>query len=438
MKVKEYHVKIPIVSSFSALTRNIAKQLPKFVQPIRFVVTHSDGKHWYCDVAVLEGAGFETSIFEFHPRPFERSDKITVVAVIPTGIGAEIGGDSGDGQAAMRLLASVADQLVTHPNTVNGADIIETTPNMFYVEGSTLARFLMGTIGLLSSRSNRILLAVDKRTQENAELTALSINAASAARLGLGANIDITIIDAPPITTVLQSGSGRATGMIEGLEEWYEEFAAQQDNYDAFGISSLLQSPPEIYEDYFSGKIHVNPWGGVEALLTHSLSLLLEKPIAHSPMYKSMEQIAIPLGVVDPAKAAEVVSKTYLHCILKGLHTSPRLITKETERNMPGVITATDVNCLVIPERCLGIPTLAALYQGIKVIVVKDHQNIMKFDLNELPWKPDQLIHVENYAEAAGVISALKAGISLSSIQRPVPPTRILQNAATKHEILKA
>jgi hypothetical protein len=35
--------------------------------------------------------------------------------------------------------------------------------------------------------------------------------------------------------------------------------------------------------------------------------------------------------------------------------------------NRPGVFTAADVSCLVIPDGCLGLPTLAALEQGIPV-----------------------------------------------------------------------
>ncbi len=434
MKVREYNFKVPITFTFTELAENIARKIPPFSQPVRFVVTHVDGKYWHCEVAVIEETSFDNGIFDFVPRSFERTEKMTVVAIIPTGIGAEVGGDSGDGQAVMRLLASVSDRLITHPNTVNGADIIETTANMLYVEGSTLARFFMGSLGLLPTRANRILLAVDKRMQEDGELTSLSINAASAARMGLGANIDVVIIESPPIATILQSESGRAAGVIEGIETWYEQFAHYQNDYDAFGISSLLFSDSSIYEDYFAGKISVNPWGGIEAILTHSLSLLLNRPIAHSPMYKSMEEIALPLGVVNPEMAAEAVSKTYLHCILKGLHTSPRLITRAAELHLPGVLNAADVNCLVIPERCLGIPTLAALLQGIKVIVVRDHHNVMKVNLNTLPWKRGQLIQVENYAEAAGVIAALKGGISLDSIQRPVLHTRILE--AKKEGIL--
>jgi hypothetical protein len=57
----------------------------------------------------------------------------------------------------------------------------------------------------------------------------------------------------------------------------------------------------------------------------------------------------------------------FLPCTLKGLHRSPRIITDAHAMNRPGVFTAADVSCLVIPDGCLGLPTLAALEQGIPV-----------------------------------------------------------------------
>ncbi|KKK55860.1 hypothetical protein LCGC14_3070320 [marine sediment metagenome] len=64
------------------------------------------------------------------------------IFIIPTGIGCEIGGHSGDANPSAKLVASVCDKLIIHPNVVNAADINEMTDNMLYVEGSILDRFL--------------------------------------------------------------------------------------------------------------------------------------------------------------------------------------------------------------------------------------------------------------------------------------------------------
>ncbi len=72
----------------------------------------------------------------------------------------------------------------------------------------------------------------------------------------------------------------------------------------------------------------------------------------------------------------------------------------------------------------MGLPTLAALEQGIPVIAVKENKNLMKNDLAALPWAPGQLRTVENYWEAVGVMSALRAGIAPESVRRPLAYTR--------------
>ena len=89
------------------------------------------------------------------------------------------------------------------------------------------------------------------------------------------------------------------------------------------------------------------------------------------------------------------------------------------------MLTAADVSCLVIPDKCVGLPTLAALEQGIPVIAVRENDNLMQNDLHALPWAPGQLYVVENYWEAVGVMTALKAGIAPASLRRPLAATRI-------------
>ena len=93
----------------------------------------------------------------------------------------------------------------------------------------------------------------------------------------------------------------------------------------------------------------------------------------------------------------------------------------------PQVLTAADISCLVIPDGCVGLPTLAALEQGIPVIGVKENRNRMRNDLKALPFAPGKLFIVENYLEAAGVIAALKAGIAVASVRRPLKETKVVQ-----------
>ena len=88
-------------------------------------------------------------------------------------------------------------------------------------------------------------------------------------------------------------------------------------------------------------------------------------------------------------------------------------------------MTSGDVSCLIIPDKCVGLPTLSALAQGISVIAVKENENILENDLRALPWAPGQLYIVDNYCEAVGVLAALKDRLDPCSVRRPLSDTRL-------------
>jgi len=52
------------------------------------------------------------------------------VMIVPTGVGAQIGGHAGDAAPAAKLIASCCDKLIIHPNVVNGSDLNEMTEDM--------------------------------------------------------------------------------------------------------------------------------------------------------------------------------------------------------------------------------------------------------------------------------------------------------------------
>ncbi len=408
--------------------------------PVRFVITESDDNKYHCELGVLKGArgiydGDSHSIFRSMPRGYENSDKFNAVLLVPTGIGAEIGGHSGDAGPVARLLASVCDNLITHPNVVNASDINELPDNGLYVEGSVITRLLMGTIGLQKVRSNRVMLLVDKH--EDKFFHESAVNAVSAARASLGLDCPVVVtMDDKILMRSLYSSSGRAVGRIDYFERVCEILSEYRDNYDAVALSSVIKVPMNFHRDYYLEDM-VNPWGGVEAMLTHAISLLFNIPSAHSPMLESREILDLDLGVIDPRKAAEIVSVTFLHSILKGLHQSPRIVLDPSAGMQSGVLTAADIDCLIIPDCCVGIPTLAAIEQGIPVIAVKENKNKMKNDLSSYPFKPGKLIYVENYLEAVGIMAAMKAGIASETVHRPLSFTNVEQKARfreLKHE----
>jgi hypothetical protein len=361
-----------------------------------------------------------TSIFNFVRRGVENTDQFNAVMLVPTGIGAEIGGHAGDAAPAARLLSAVCDTLITHPNVLNASDINEIPDNGLYVEGSVLCRLLMGTVGLQPVRANRILTIID--THEDELFVHLAINSVNAARSAYGLCCSrIVQLEHPVKLAAEYSSSGSAVGRIEDLEYLCELLDEHRNEYDAVAISSVIGVPSSSHMAYFlSEGAMVNPWGGVEAMLTHAISSLYDIPSAHSPMLESQEIATKDPGIVDSRMAAEAVSNAFLHCILKGLHRSPKIIADPTKMQHHSVLTASDISCLVIPDGCLGLPTLAALEQGIKVIAVRENRNLMRNDLTLLPWAAGQFHVVENYWEAAGVMTAIKAGVAPDSVRRPL------------------
>ena len=432
MYLLEQELEITAKAGHVGLLSYLAEAVPQLVDegsvPVRFAITESDRRRYHCEIGLLKGLnGFERrpadSLFEFRRRVAENADAFNAVFIVPTGIGAEIGGHAGDATPVARLLSTVCDNLITHPNVVNASDINEIPENGLYVEGSVLTRLLMGTVGLQKVRSNRVLVVMDAHQDERFE--APVVNAVSAARSSYGLRCASVVKLDPPVELVGgYATSGRASGRVEGLAGLCEVLDEYDGTYDALAIVSVVAVPMELHMEYFtSGGEMVNPWGGVEAMLTHALSAMYNIPSAHAPMMESEEITYVDPGVVDPRMGAEIISLTFLQCVLKGLMRSPRIVTDQETMRSPGIITAADVSCLVIPDGCLGFPTLAALEQGIPVIAVRENRNLMRNDLTALPWAADQLHIVENYWEAVGVMAAMKAGIAPESVRRPLADT---------------
>ena len=121
------------------LNEYITNELDANEVPVRFVITNTDSKNYYCELGILSNPNnypilFNDPIFSFRKRETESIDQFNVVLLVPTGIGAEIGGHSGDAGPVARLLASACDNLITHPNVVNASDINELPENGLYVE----------------------------------------------------------------------------------------------------------------------------------------------------------------------------------------------------------------------------------------------------------------------------------------------------------------
>jgi hypothetical protein len=402
------------------------------VTPLRVAVTGKGRGGHQCEIEAVEPKIYgsddsEACVFDYRQRRHARTNAFNAVMLIPTGVDCAIGGHAGDATPAARLLARVCDQLVLHPNVVNASDVNEQTENCLYVEGSLICRLLMGTVGLRKIRQNRVLLVTENR-HDAPNVVDQTINCAEGARATLGMDIsEVVVLEQELFMQTGVSDSGRVTGRVERLSHLLDLLKDRRDTYDAVALATRITphiDTVELHRSYF-GEGGPNPWGGVEAILTHLISTVLDVPTAHAPTMSSEALRTESWGVVEPRKAAEVISTTYLFCVLKGLNRAPQVMLNPSGVYDPSMLTAEDVSALVIPDGCVGLPTLAAVEQGIPVVAVRNNTNLMKNDLRALPFRPGQLQYAANYYEAAGILSAMKAGVAPATLARPMQPLRV-------------
>lgn len=325
------------------------------------------------------------------------------VLIIPTGVGAEIGGHAGDGNPVAKLIGSVCDKLILHPNVVNASDINEMPDNALYVEGSILDRFLESKIGLQEVKSNKVLVAV------NAPVSSDIVNAVSAARATLGLDAVIVELKTQLRMVAARSTGSQASGDVYGWEDLVEQVSRY--DFDALAIASLIEVEMSVAIDYLTNG-GINPWGGVEAKASRLIAEALNKPVAHAPV--DPPALKNFRAVVDPRMAAEMVSCGFLHCVLKGLQKAPRV----GRSGSTPTIMMSDVDCMVSPWGLNGRPHRACLYAGVPIITVKENKTIGNVT-------DPNFIEVDNYLEAVGMIQAMKIGITSQSVRRPLEPTTI-------------
>jgi hypothetical protein len=346
--------------------------------------------------------------------------EFNVCMTIPTGIGCEIGGHAGDAGPVARLLAATCDHLILHPNVVNASDINEMPPNALYVEGSTIDRWLNSEIELRPVRSNSIMVVVEDH--EDQSITDLVIDSANAARATWGARISkVVCMASPPELKAFYDKDGIATAALENTGPLADLMNKERGNYDAVAIATIVDLPMDYHRKYFAGELPVNPWGGAEAVLTRWMSKEFNVPCAHAPMLEKWEAWEFHTDHVDPRMAAEAISCGFIHCVLKGLATAPRMTWSFTDE----VIKRRDT-VLVVPRNANGPAVKAAnRHHLLNVIEVMGNRNLKKDDLTAYQWRQGKFHQVWNYFEAAGLILALREGIDPHACTRPLLPVTV-------------
>jgi len=341
---------------------------------------------------------------------------MNIVFIIPTGVGAEIGGHAGDATPAARLIGSVCDRIILHPNVVNAADINEMPSNSLYVDGYMLNRFLSGDIGLKPVRSNKVLVAINPR-ENNAD----AINAVAACRATLGIDAEIIILNERLILRSSFDKSGAASGEVFGTDALIGQVFDL--DFDALAVITEIETPDKVALNYFKNG-GVNPWGAVEAMACYPISEALSRPVAHAPIDSGVfNKLKI---ITDPRIAAEMVSTAFLFCVIKGLHTAPRWVSRtlfghSTVKGGKDSLYVEDVDLLVSPDMKFGTPHHLCLKHNVPILVVEENTTV-------LPPADGDCVRVANYLEAAGWIASMRVGINPKAVRRPLDFTCITVN----------
>lgn len=309
--------------------------------------------------------------------------------IVPTGIGASIGGYAGDASTYARMFAQYS-RLIVNPNVVNAGGFSGITDNMLYVEGYSLDVFFKGNINLVPANHNKIGIIYDKAIPK--EVLNIHINTQNAVRTVYGVDIaDYVITDEPVGVEFFVTDDGISSGTvsnIETLDRACEKLL--KIGCEAIAIVCLFDDSQEQNQDYSSG-IGVDPVGGVEAIISHYISMKYRVPCAHSPAF---EDYSITPDLVNGKAASEYITPTFLPCILLGLSQAPKI---SSDTNIG--IGVENVDFLIMPYNSLGsVPVFESLSRGIRTYAVVENKTEIDVTKEKLQ-NADSIVEIATYSE---------------------------------------
>lgn len=401
---------------------------------------------------------------------------LPTLLLIPTGVGCEQGGFAGDGLPAARLLAAASGCLVTHPNALNAAVLGWSDRRIHYVEGWSLDRFAAGELALRPVAGRRVGLLLDAGIEP--ELRQRQLQAAEACRASLGLAIGPVLISEAPFGVSLSLGpSGSSWGSLANPEALLRGGRALRAR-GAEAIAVVARFPEDPHSPalaaYRQGS-GVDALAGAEAVISHLLSRELGIPCAHAPALAPL-----PLDPqLDPRAAAEELGYTFLPCVLIGLSRAPDLVPLVAEplaerhpfspRHVPGdaaergsssarhsaertsaertsaertfakrtpaaaapgvgntsLLRASDLGAVVAPAGALGgEAVLACAARGVPLIAVASNRCLLRVDGAALGL---EVLEAASYAEAAGLVLALREGLDPACLRRPLARLQVEQ-----------
>jgi Protein of unknown function (DUF3326) len=354
----------------------------------------------------------------------------TAILIIPTGIGAAIGGYAGDALPVAKAMSQVVDRLITHPNVMNGAMLYWNIPNSLYVEGYGLDQFAAGNWGLRPVHQNKIGLILDQGIEP--ELRLRQLQAVDAARATLGLYLtDYVITDANLNVEIRTAASGASWGTIGNPDSLLRAADVLINQAGANAIAVVARFPEEVDAiadyNYRMGK-GVDPIAGAEAVISHLIVREFQIPCAHAPAFLP----PILDSHLSPRSAAEEIGYTFLPSVLVGLHRAPQFIVRGKQNYYPNYPTIDDiwanqVDAVIVPASACGGSAVLSLSQQQQCAIVTIEENQTQVHVPPQPLGVKSL-QVNSYLEAIGVMAAHKAGINPSALRPAITSLNLLNH----------
>lgn len=314
--------------------------------------------------------------------------------IVPTGIGASIGGYAGDASVYARNFANHS-KLIVNPNVVNAGGFSGITANMLYTEGYTLDSFFKGKINLLPSVNNKVGIIYDKAIPH--DVLNIHLNTQNAVQTVYGVDIHAYDITEEEVgVEFYMTDEGISAGDVKNISTVAKSCQKLLNKgCQTIAIVCLFDDPENDNEDYSNG-IGTDPVGGVEAIISHYISKYFNVPCAHAPAFRDY---AIYSDIVNPKSASEYITPTFLPCILLGLSQAP-LITKDLSKG----INISNLDYLVMPYNALGsVPVFEALKNKIQVYAVKENNSQLDVTNDKL-FKNIDIIEIDTYQKCLSQI----------------------------------
>jgi hypothetical protein len=248
------------------------------------------------------------------------------------------------------------------------------------------------------------------------ELRWRHLQVAEGCRASLGLEIGpVVTTEAPLDVTLSQGASGASWGQL-GRPEALLRAGQQLKAAGATAIAVVARFPDdsgsEALAAYRQGS-GVDALAGAEAVISHLLSRELGLPCAHAPALSPL-----PLDpALDPRAAGEELGYTFLACVLVGLSRAPDLVPLVPGASAGELLQIAEVGAVVAPAGALGgAAVLACAERGIPVIAVHN-PCVLAVTAEALGL---EVLKAGSYAEAAGLVVALREGISPAALERPL------------------